>query len=1299
MLCPFPRSWFLCFLVLFAAIASSLALAQSQPAARITQPIDDRFRVTLQGNVHPLAQPRFDQGAVPDSFPAERMFLLLQRSPEQEFALREFIHDAHTSGSASYHQWLKPEQLGSLYGPADSDIAAVTAWLQAHGFSVARVTKGKTAIEFSGNAGQLREAFNTEIHTYLVNGVEHHANNHDPQIPAALASVVTGISPMNDFPPKSYVEFVGKATYDRSTHRLVPQWTFPSGNDLLNLGPGDFALQYDLNPLYTAGITGSGVTIGIIGASNVDPTVVATYRSFYGLPASPLNVVIDGEDPGQNGAVVESYLDVEVSGAVAPGATVNLYTSAGSSLQNGLNLAAQRAVDDDVATVLSTSYGTCEQDLGSSGNQFWAGVWEQATAQGQTPFVSAGDGGPAGCDDFDEEQVAQDGIAVNGISSTPWNISVGGIDFYYTSYNGTSSAQQTQLATYWDLTPTIFPTTSLLQPVPEQPWNRPFGLNLSTGGVYSSNMSSIVAGSGGPSSCATGTEGSNGTYSSCTAGYAKPSWQSGTGVPTDGVRDLPDVSLFAAAGENDTLYPFCAATDECIISDGDLTIGVVGGTSASSPAMAGIMALINQKYGAQGQANYTLYPLAAQHPSAFHDVTVGSNIVPCQPDSPNCTLSTATDNTSGFYTLGYYAGTGYDLATGLGSVDANLLVNDWNSLTFKPTTTTFSLSSTTFTHGTPVNVSVGVAGSGGTPSGDVALVSTASPASNTGLGEVTLKSGAVSATVNDLPGGQYQVTARYAGDSVFASSRSNPVTVNIAAESSTVSLSGNNYNYNSNLFVPVANGSSYPYGSYIAIDAQPRGINAAPGSLDGIATGTMTFADAASAGSTSSAALTLDRTGYAEWVPSAGFSVGTHSVSASYSGDASFNASSSSTPLSFTITKIAPAINLYVGPPLAFEINTTIGLGTAATFDLDIGITAVAAPPTGTATFYLGNKILGTATLGPPPYYNPSVGAATLTVTTLPLGTNSVTASYSGDANYDAATSNAVSVVVMQPVTVTASVNPPSGNLAQNYTATASVAGVAGQPAPTGGIFFLVYAGGSTWSGSGTTVNGLSSFTFDGAPFQAGAVFVAAEYLGDTIYGPSTVTIPVNMTAPFTMTTTPVAIATPGATTGNTSTITVTPANSFTGQVYFSCTLEYYPPGAQHLPTCSVPSSVNVTGTSPVPATMTINSTPSSTAAAALHPLRSGPRWLAAEAGMLVAGFVLFGIPAGRRRRMASVVFVLALLGGLPGCGGGASGGTGGGQQISGTTTGTYTFMVEGSFTATIGASQPQVSMVNVTIQ
>ncbi len=744
----------LIFSTLIGAI-STITGAQSQPASRVTQPIDNRVRVTLKGSVHPLAQARYDQGPVANSFPAERMLLLLQRSPDRELALQQFLREAHRPGSPSYHRWLTPEQFAANYGPADSEIAAVRGWLEQQGFSVARVTRGRTAIEFSGSAGQVRAAFHTEIHLYAINGERHYANNLDPQVPAALAPVIAGITPINDFPPTSYVKVLGQAAYDRATHKFVPQWTFPEHNDAFEFAPGDFALQYDLNPLYTAGVTGIGVTIGLIGASNVDPSVVATYRSFFGLPASPLNVVIDGLDPGENYAVIESYLDVEEAGAVAPGAAITLYTSAGTSVQNGLYLAAMRAVDDDVASVLSTSYGTCEQYLGSTGNVFWNALWEQAAAQGQTSFVSAGDGGPAGCDNFNTPQPAQLGIAMNGFSSTPWNVSVGGTDFYYSSYNQGSAAQQSQLDTYWDTVQTIFPTTSLLQPIPEQPWNDPFGLNLANGGVYQPGNPNIVAGSGGPSTCATGIDAPDGTYASCTAGYPKPAWQSGKGVPSDGVRDLPDVSLYAAAGENDSFYPICAEPGDCVVSDGDLTIGIVGGTSASSPAMAGIMALINQKYGPQGQANFILYPLAAQHPSAFHDVAVGSNIVPCQQGSPNCTLSTANDNTKGYYTFGYYAGPGYDLATGLGSVDAAQLFNNWNSLSFKSTSTDLSLSQTSFTHGTPVMVSVGVKGSGGTPTGGVELVTTSAPENNPGLQLLTLQSGAASASVNSLPGGQY----------------------------------------------------------------------------------------------------------------------------------------------------------------------------------------------------------------------------------------------------------------------------------------------------------------------------------------------------------------------------------------------------------------------------------------------------------------------------------------------------------------------------------------------------------------
>jgi len=1280
--------------VALSLILSTFGLAQNQSSASITGripgPIDDRVRITLKGNVHPLAQARYDQGVVADSFPVERMFLLLQRSPDREAALTQFLQDAHRTGSASYHKWLTPEQFGELYGPDDTEIAAVSGWLQQHGFSIARVTKGKTAIEFSGTAGQLRETFHTEIHSYLVNGEQHHANNLSPQIPAALQSVVAGITPINDFHPTPYVKVRGKAVYDRSTHKLVPQWTFPSGLDLLDLDPGDFAIQYDLNPLYSAGTTGKGVTIGIIGASNVDPTVVATYRTFFGLAANTFNVVIDGSDPGQNDAVVESYLDVEQSGAVAPEATINLYTSAGTSVQDGLYLAAQRAIDDDVASVLSTSYGTCEQNLGTSGNQFWAGLWEQAAAQGQTAMVSSGDGGPAGCDNFDAVRIAQYGIAVNGFASTPWNVAVGGTDFYYSNYSGSSTEQQTQIETYWDTVPTLFPTTSLLKPVPEQPWNDPFGLNLYSDGIYNPNTSTIVGGSGGPSNCSTGVDATDGTYSSCTSGYAKPAWQSGSGVPTDGVRDLPDVSLFAAAGENDTSYPICTASYECVISDGDLTISVVGGTSASSPAMAGILALVNQKYGRQGQANFVLYPLAAQHEAAFHDVTVGSNVVPCLQGSPDCTLSTANDNTKTYYTLGgFYAGKGYDLATGLGSVDANVLVQNWNSLTFKSSSTTLGLSQTTFTHGTRVSANVGVSGSGGTPTGSVALETNATPQSNTSLSALTLASGSVTATFNNLPGGQYQVTARYGGDSIFGSSTSTPVTVNVSAEASTLSLSGKYYDYNTASFQPLVNGGSYPYGTYIVFDAQPRGANVAPGSLDGIPSGTLTFADTASAGNTNSGSLALDRSGTAEWIPTSGFASGTHSLNASYSGDPSFNPSTS-TSIGFSITKILPAINME-------SFYSAVGLGQVVTLTADVGVTAFAGPPTGTVTFYNGNAALGAVPVGPPPYYNPSVAAASLNVTTLAFGTNTVTARYNGDTNFDAVTSSAISVVVSEPAGITASVNPPSGTLAQTYVITANVAGVSGQPAPTGAVEFYIN-GGSTWSGSGSVVNGVATFTFDGSTFFPGVVNASVSYSGDTVYAPSGINVPINMTPPFNMSATPIAIASPGATTNNTSAITITPATGFTGSVYFQCTLEYYPPGSQLHPTCSVPASINVTGASPVAATMTINSTGPTNAAK--NELRTRPIWLAAQIGAAIGAFVLVGIPTRRRNRvrMLGLLIVVALIVGLPSCGGGSMN-SGGGKNVPQTTPGSYTFMLEGGFTPQFGFSYPQIVMVQVTIQ
>jgi subtilase family serine protease len=1299
---PLCRLGPLCLILLSSMLSlCTFSLAQTAPVPRINQPISDAVRVTLKGNVHPLAQPRFDLGTVPDSFPASRMLLLLQRSPERETALQQFLQDAHRPGSSAFHQWITPDQFGELYGLSDSEIATVSGWLQEHGFSVGRINRARTAIEFSGTASGVRSAFHTQIHAYLVNGQEYYSNNVDPQIPAGLAPVIAGITPINSFHPKSYIKHFGKAVYERGSKKIVADWTFPAGQDALDLAPGDFALQYDLGPLYAAGTTGSGITIGLIGASNVDPAAVANYRAFFGLPANPLNIVIDGTDPGENDAAGESYLDVELSGAVAPGATINLYTAADTSVQSGLNLAAQRAVDDDQASILSTSYGLCEQDLGSAGNQFWYSLWEQAAAQGQTSFVSAGDGGPAGCDDFNSEQPAQYGIAMNGLSSTPWNVSVGGTDFYYSSYDQDSAAQQTQLAMYWDTVPTIFPTTSLLQPVPEQAWNQSFGLNLADGGAYDSSFPEIVAGSGGPSNCATGTGASDGTYSSCSAGYPKPSWQTGQSVPNDGVRDLPDVSLFAAAGENDTFYPFCPGDGYCVVTDGDLTIGIVGGTSASSPGMAGILALIEQKYGPQGQANYILYPLAAQHPSAFHDITTGSNIVPCEQSTPNCMLSAATDNTQGYYTFGYYAGPGYDLATGLGSVDANQLFNNWNSLSFKSTATSLSLAQTSFTHGTPITVNVGVTGSGGTPSGSVALVTTATPQNNEGLKLLTLQSGAASSSVNSLPGGQYKVSARYGGDSVFASSTSSPVSVNVSPEASSLSLFGSYYSYNSNTTGILANGGSYPLGTSIAIEAQAQGVNAPAGSTDGVATGAVTFIDAASAGTVSSGPVSMGSSSTAEWVPTA-FSVGSHSISASYSGDPSFNASSSSTPLTFTVTKAAPGPQLWTG-------SSTVAHGQSVTLQLIVGIN-LAPAPTGTATFYVGNTVLGTATVAQTtltlPYIN---SAAILNVTNLPLGTDSITAQYSGDANYQAATSNAVQVTVtQQPAGIlTASANAPSLLPTQDLIVTASVAGVSGQPAPTGYIGFYAEGPGGTYSASCTLVNASCNFDFGGNYWSPGLVTVNVSYSGDSTYAASGVVVPVTMLNMFTVTAASSVSFAAGATTGNTAALTITPVNGFIGQVYFACTIAYYPPGAQHLPTCSVPASLSVTSATAVTAAMTINST-GPTSVAGAEELKS-TRWFAAQSLTFVAGILVVGWPRRRRARLhgAALCLLIVLVGSmaLVSCGGGSMNG-GGPQTVPGTTPGTYKFMVDGAYTPNASGttqplfySTPQVFVVTVNIQ
>src|SRR5580704_16095674 len=466
--------------------------------ARITQAIDETQLVRLKGNVHPLARPEFDKGAVPSSQPMKRMLLLLQRSPEQQAALQQLMLEQQSKDSPNFQKWLTPQQFGAQFGPADADIQAVTDWLARQGFQVVRVANGRAAIEFSGNAAQVQSAFHTEIHEFVVNGETRSANVRDPQIPAALAPVVKGILSLHNFPRRTFRRDAGLHKVTRDEHGN-PQFTSTSGcgpngtSQCFIVGPADFAKIYNI----PAGLDGTGVVIGIVGDSNIDPNDAISFRNVFGLtPATPPNIIVDGPDPGISGAggdEGEGDLDVQIAGMVAPKATVDFVVAGGTLTALGTDLAAFRIVDYNLTDVMSESFGSCEPGLGSTGVAFYDAVWEQAAAQGITVMVSAGDDGSAGCDNFHLEAAAANGLAVNGVASTPFNVAVGGTDF-------DDVGRQTS---FWNSTNVTGTRESAMGYIPETTWNdscaaTATGTNLVPfcAGALATN---IVAGSGGPS--------------------------------------------------------------------------------------------------------------------------------------------------------------------------------------------------------------------------------------------------------------------------------------------------------------------------------------------------------------------------------------------------------------------------------------------------------------------------------------------------------------------------------------------------------------------------------------------------------------------------------------------------------------------------------------------------------------------------------------------------------------------------------------------------------------------------------
>jgi len=1017
------RSGFLRFLIFdfaFLVLCAAGTSAQNPaPETRITQAVDNANLTLLKGNVFSLARAEFDRGAAPLNLPMERMTLVLRSTPGQQAALATLLDEQQDQSSSNYHKWLTPAQFGQQFGASEQDIQTITSWLQSQGFQVNHVANGRNAIEFSGTAGQVQQAFHTTIHKYSVPNAagvseDHWANAVDPQIPAALAPVVVGVATLHNFlKAPQHVRSAETFPFVKKPG-AAPEFSTSAGVHALS--PGDLAIIYNAAPLYagTPAINGGGSTVAVVARSNIDPQDLADFRDSFGVAGPAPQIILNGADPGilTDGNGLEAILDISYSNALAQQANVNFVVSASTNSADGVDLSELYIIDNNLGDVMTESFGSCEEGATAAEAAGISDLAEQAAAQGITYMVSSGDSGSAGCDNT---APAKHGPSVNILASSAYTIGVGGTMF----------AEGATPATYWNATNSATFVTAKSY-IPEDVWNQ----SCAAGAAGCTNPN-LDAGSGGISTL-----------------FAQPAWQSGvTGISAvPPMRNLPDVSLTAAGHDP---YLVCLQ-GSCENNEFE---GVFG-TSASVQTFGGIMALVRQKVGARvGQADYVFYKLAAAETLAscngsqatpvpattciFYDTTVGNNAVP------------------GITGGDYPATVGYDRASGLGSVNITNLVNQWSSVSFAPSVTTLTISPTSFTHGASATFNITVAPKTGTPSFTNELAALLS-STGSAIDDVPLSStGTASGTTNQIPGGTTTVTAHYPGNGTLGGSDSAPVSVNVSPEPSTTTYT-------------VLNPNGTPYTGGVFGTSVSQNVVVAGRSGFGIPTGGVSL----SSNGVPQGIGSLNNTGTLSIGGGAFPQVGTYSLTANYLGDASFQPSATPSAINFTVTKASPTVTVQ-------SSLSTVAPGAQVSLTAIIATTSQAGFPTGNVTFLSGSTTLATMMVGGLIQGGFQYGTALLVTSGLPTGTDSITVQYTGDSNFTGENSPAITVnVVPQPdFSVSASPSPVTvSSPGQSASTTLTIAGVngfggvttfscAGLPAKSACVFLP-----ATVTGSGTTM-------------------------------------------------------------------------------------------------------------------------------------------------------------------------------------------------------------------------------------
>ena len=750
-----PTQLRICGWIAACTMAGTAAFGAQTPAPRIRSEVSSSYMSTLKGSLHPLAQPRFDAGRVPSDTRLNGMTIVFNRSAAQQADLEALLAAQQNPSSPLFHKWLTPEQYAARFGMNQADIDSVSLWLQQQGFSVDSVARSKNMVHFSGSVGQVEMAFQTQMHYYNVEGAKHFAPSTELSLPAAIAPTVAAVMNLSDFRPKpQYIPL--SRTRGAFTSSISGSVFF---------APGDIKVVYDMTPLVSGGNDGTGQSLVVVGQSYVNVSDIANFQSAAGLPNKPPTLVlVPGSGTGTTtvaGDEGESDLDLEWSSAMAPGANV-FFVYTGSDTQNfSVFDSIQYAVDQKLGNIISVSYGACESGISQTEATALETSMSQAATQGQTIISASGDQGSTACfienppQGNDPPLATQEALAVSYPASSAYVTGVGGTEISAADNVDTNS-------TYWDAQTSSDILTSAKIYIPEVAWNDEAFLIA--------NQSSGLSASGGGAS----------------ALFAKPSWQTGVpGIPNDSKRDVPDVALYSSPSFPGYLYCTSDQSDWSPASGStaaqaascnsgfrdsstkDLTIA--GGTSFAAPIFAGMMAIINQKSGyttGQGLINPKLYTLAsnsATYAAAFHDVTSGNN---------ECLAGTTFCSTTSGSTTSFTTNAGYDLVTGLGSVDLNALATAWTASTTSPIATSTTVAASSLTPALNANdtFTITVASSTGStvPTGTVAI--TVDGTTATGSPFTLTANGTYAEILSFTVAGAHTVVAQYSGDATHAPS-------------------------------------------------------------------------------------------------------------------------------------------------------------------------------------------------------------------------------------------------------------------------------------------------------------------------------------------------------------------------------------------------------------------------------------------------------------------------------------------------------------------------------------------------